>query len=146
MKKEKKRKIALITGVILLLVITALHIPKYNITLYIGSDTAIGNLIGQDTNDFSDPAADIKVEIGGNVVYQVDSVDFTRYLYTRKDISLRAGFHCVKISSESMGIHIEHICYTLFDYYILIELFPPSTGETDSSASVRTGFMPFNFI
>ena len=94
----------------------------------------------------SDPVLDIKVEIGGKIVYQTDNVDFNRYVYTRKDIPLRAGFHKIKISSESMKLNVEKIRYTLFDYYIVIELFPPSTEKNSRRARVITGFMPFHFM
>ena len=89
---------------------------------------------------------DLKVEIGGKIVYQTDSVDFNRYVYTRRDIPLRAGFHKIKITSESMDLDVEKIRYTLFDHYIVIELFPPSPEKGSRRARVMTGFMPFHFM
>ena len=89
---------------------------------------------------------DLKVEIGGKIVYQTDTVDFNRYVYTRKDIPLRAGFHKIKITSESMNLDVEKIRYTLFDHYIVIELFPPSPEKGSRRARVVTGFMPFHFM
>lgn len=131
-----------------MLALIAVHIPRYNTTLWIGSDSGYQRLAGMDIIDSlaSDPVLDIKVEIGGVIVYQTDSVDFNRYIYTRKDIPLRAGFHRIKISSESMNLNVEKIRYTLFDHYIVIELFPPSPEKDRRRAQVITGFMPFQFM
>lgn len=132
----------------MVLALIAVHIPRYNTTLWIGSDSGYQRLAGMDIIDSlaSDPVLDIKVEIGGKIVYQTDSVDFNRYVYTRKDIPLRAGFHKIKISSESMNLNVEKIRYTLFDHYIVIELFPPSPEKDRRRARVITGFMPFQFM
>ena len=145
---EKNRRIKLFIGVILLLMIVVVHIPKYNTTLWIGSDSGYQSLAGVDIIDSlaSDPVLDLKVEIGGKIVYQTDTVDFNRYVYTRKDIPLRAGFHKIKITSESMNLDVEKIRYTLFDHYIVIELFPPSPEKDSRRARVMTGFMPFHFM
>lgn len=131
-----------------MLALIAVHIPRYNTTLWIGSDSGYQRLAGMDIIDSlaSDPVLDIKVEIGGKIVYQTDSVDFNRYIYTRKDIPLRAGFHKIKISSESMNLNVEKIRYTLFDHYIVIELFPPSPEKDRRRVRVITGFMPFQFM
>lgn len=148
MKKNRRRKIKLLIGVILLLMIVVVHIPKYSTTLWIGSDSGYQSLTGVDIIDSlaSDPVLDLKVEIGGKIVYQTDSVDFNRYVYTRRDIPLRAGFHKIKITSESMDLDVEKIRYTLFDHYIVIELFPPSPEKGSRRARVMTGFMPFHFM
>ena len=145
---SRKRKLLLTVICILVLALIAVHIPRYNTTLWIGSDSGYQRLAGMDIIDSlaSDPVLDIKVEIGGVIVYQTDSVDFNRYIYTRKDIPLRAGFHRIKISSESMNLNVEKIRYTLFDHYIVIELFPPSPEKDRRRAQVITGFMPFQFM
>ena len=140
MKKHKKRRLLLAGGFILLAIIAATHISKYNTTLYVGSDYDYEDLLGIDTNVFSqqNPTIDLKIEIDGKTVYGTDSADFNRWLYTRRDIPLRAGFHKIKITSESMDLDVEKIRYTLFDYYIVIELFPPSLekGSRDRKSVV----------
>lgn len=148
MKKHKKRRLLLAGGFILLAIIAATHISKYNTTLYVGSDYDYDDLLGIDTNVFSqqNPTIDLKIEIDGKTVYGTDSADFNRWLYTRRDIPLRAGFHKIKITSESMDLDVEKIRYTLFDYYIVIELFPPSPEKGSRRARVMTGFMPFHFM
>lgn len=148
MKKLNKRKLFFVGGFILLAVIAAIHIPKYNTTLYVGSDFDFENLIGIDTSEYSQQvfAIDLKVEVDGKTVYGTDSVNFNRWLYTREDILLRAGFHKIKISSESMKLDVEKIRYTLFDHYIVIELFPPSEEKDSRRVRVMTGFMPFRFM
>lgn len=148
MIKIKKRKLKFIIGIILLLMIIVVHIPKYNTALWIGSDNGYYSLAGMEVIDSlaPDPALDLKVEIGGNIVYQTDSVDFNRYVYTRKDIPLRAGFHKIIITSESMNIRAEKICYTLFDYYVVLEFYSPAAGENNDRVYVWTGFMPVRFI
>ena len=148
MKKHKKRRLLLAGGFILLAIIAATHISKYNTTLYVGSDYDYEDLLGIDTNVFSqqNPTIDLKIEIDGKTVYGTDSADFNRWLYTRRDIPLRAGFHKIKITSESMDLDVEKIRYTLFDYYIVIELFPPSPEKGSRRARVMTGFMPFHFM
>lgn len=148
MKISRKKKLVLTGVCILVLALIAVHIPRYNTTLWIGSDSGYQRLAGMDIIDSlaSDPVLDIKVEIGGKIVYQTDSVDFNRYIYTRKDIPLRAGFHKIKISSESMNLNVEKIRYTLFDHYIVIELFPPSPEKDRRRVRVITGFMPFQFM
>ena len=135
-------------GFILLAIIAATHISKYNTTLYVGSDYDYEDLLSIDTNVFSqqNPTIDLKIEIDGKTVYGTDSADFNRWLYTRRDIPLRAGFHKIKITSESMDLDVEKIRYTLFDYYIVIELFPPSLEKGSRRARVMTGFMPFHFM
>lgn len=135
-------------GFILLAIIAATHISKYNTTLYVGSDYDYDDLLGIDTNVFSqqNPTIDLKIEIDGKTVYGTDSADFNRWLYTRRDIPLRAGFHKIKITSESMDLDVEKIRYTLFDYYIVIELFPPSPEKGSRRTRVMTGFMPFHFM
>lgn len=145
---SRKRKLLLTVICILVLALIAVHIPRYNTTLWIGSDVGdLSTLFDRDRIDIIDIAhLDIKVEIGGKIVYQTDSVDFNRYIYTRKDIPLRAGFHKIKISSESMSLNVEKIRYTLFDHYIVIELFPPSPEKGRRRARVITGFMPFQFM
>lgn len=145
---NRKKKLLLIVGSILVVVIIALHIPKYHTTLWIGSDEDdLSTLFNRDCRDNMDTTHfDLKVEIGGNIVYQTNSVDFNRYIYTRKDISLRAGFHRIKICSKSMDLHVERIRYTLFDHYIMIELFPPSEEKDSRRVRVMTGFMPFQFM
>lgn len=147
MKKHKKRRL-LAGGFILLAIIAATHIPKYNTTLYVGSDYDYEDLLGIDANEFSqqNPTIDLKIEVDGKTVYGTDSADFNRWLYTRKDFPLRAGLHKIKITSESMNLEVEKIRYTLFDHYIVIELFPPSPEKGGRKARVMTGFMPFNFI
>mgnify|MGYP000296898756 FL=1 len=148
MKKHKKRRLLLAGGFILLAIIAATHISKYNTTLYVGSDYDYDDLLGIDTNVFSqqNPTIDLKIEIDGKTVYGTDSADFNRWLYTRRDIPLRAGFHKIKITSESMDLDVEKIRYTLFDHYIVIELFPPSPEKGSRRARVMTGFMPFHFM
>ena len=148
MKKIRKRKLLLAGGIILLAVIVAIHIPKYNTTLYVGSDYDFEDLIGVDVNEMpqQNSTIDLKVEVDGKTVYETDRADFNRWLYTRKDIPLRAGFHKIKITSESMNLDVEKIRYTLFDHYIVIELFPPSTEKNSRRARVITGFMPFRFM
>ena len=148
MKKHKKRRLLLAGGFILLAIIAATHISKYNTTLYVGSDYDYEDLLSIDTNVFSqqNPTIDLKIEIDGKTVYGTDSADFNRWLYTRRDIPLRAGFHKIKITSESMDLDVEKIRYTLFDYYIVIELFPPSLEKGSRRARVMTGFMPFHFM
>ena len=148
MKKHKKRRLLLAGGFILLAIIAATHISKYNTTLYVGSDYDYDDLLGIDTNVFSqqNPTIDLKIEIDGKTVYGTDSADFNRWLYTRRDIPLRAGFHKIKITSESMDLDVDKIRYTLFDYYIVIELFPPSPEKGSRRARVMTGFMPFHFM
>ena len=148
MKKHRKRKLLLAGGIILLAVIAAIHIPKYDTTLYVGSDYDYEDLLGIDVNEFSEQNStiDLKIEVDGKTVYGADSVDFNRWLYTRKDIPLRAGFHRIKISSESMNLNIEKVRYTLFSHYIVIELFPPSSEKDNRRARVITGFMPFQFM
>ena len=148
MKKHKKRRLLLAGGFILLAIIAATHISKYNTTLYVGSDYDYDDLLGIDTNVFSqqNPTIDLKIEIDGKTVYGTDSADFNRWLYTRRDIPLRAGFHKIKITSESMDLDVEKIRYTLFDYYIVIELFPPSPEKGSRRARVMTGFIPFHFM
>lgn len=152
MKKNRRKKIKSSIGAILLLMIVVVHIPKYNTVLWIGSDNGYHSLAGMDTlNEVIDSLApdlalDLKVEIGGNIVYQTDSVDFDRYIYTRKDIPLRAGFHRIKIFSKSMDLDVERIRYTLFDHYIVIEIFPPSAEKDSRRVRVITGFMPFRFM
>ena len=148
MKKHKKRRLLLAGGFILLAIIAATHISKYNTTLYVWSDYDYDDLLGIDTNVFSqqNPTIDLKIEIDGKTVYGTDSADFNRWLYTRRDIPLRAGFHKIKITSESMDLDVEKIRYTLFDYYIVIELFPPSPEKGSRRARVMTGFMPFHFM
>lgn len=144
--KKKKGKLLSVIGSVLILTIAAIHIPKYNTALWIGSDESIESLIGQDSSDFSDSEADLKIEIGGEIVYQTNKADFSRYQYTRKDILLRAGFHKIKISSDSMNIYTEKICYTLFDYYVAIELFSPSGEGKNDRVFVWSGFMPVRFM
>ena len=148
MKKHKKRRLLLAGGFILLAIIAATHISKYNTTLYVGSDYDYDDLLGIDTNVFSqqNPTIDLKIEIDGKTVYGTDSADFNRWLYTRRDIPLRSGFHKMKITSESMDLDVEKIRYTLFDHYIVIELFPPSPEKGSRRARVMTGFMPFHFM
>lgn len=148
MKKHKKRRLLLAGGFILLAIIAATHISKYNTTLYVGSDYDYEDLLGIDTNVFSqqNPTIDLKIEIDGKTVYGTDSADFNRWLYTRRDIPLRAGFHKIKITSESMDLDVEKMRYTLFDHYIVIELFPPSPEKGSRRARVMTGFMPFHFM
>lgn len=148
MKKHKKRRLLLAGGFILLAIIAATHISKYNTPLYVGSDYDYEDLLGIDTNVFSqqNPTIDLKIEIDGKTVYGTDSADFNRWLYTRRDIPLRAGFHKIKITSESMDLDVEKIRYTLFDHYIVIELFPPSPEKGSRRARVMTGFMPFHFM
>ena len=145
---NRKKKVLLTVISILVLAIIALHIPKYNTTLWIGSDVDdLSTLFDRNCIEKIDTAhLDIKIEIGEKTVCQTDSVDFNRYVYTRKDIPLRAGFHRIKISSESMNLNVEKIRYTLFDYYIVIELFPPSPEKSRRRARVITGFMPFQFM
>lgn len=147
-KKNRRRKIKLLIGVILLLMIVVVHIPKYNTTLWIGSDVDdLSTLFDRDRlNSMNTTHFDLKVEIGGKIVYQTDSVDFNRYVYTRRDIPLRAGFHKIKITSESMDLDVEKIRYTLFDHYIVIELFPPSPKKGSRRTRVMTGFMPVHFM
>ncbi len=147
-EKNRRRKIKLLIGVILLLMIVVVHIPKYNTTLYVGSDYDYEDLLGIDTNVFSqqNPSIDLKIEIDGKAVYGTDSADFNRWLYTRRDIPLRAGFHKIKITSESMDLDVEKIRYTLFDHYIVIGLFPPSPEKGSRRTRVMTGFMPFHFM
>lgn len=148
MKKHKKRRLLLAGGFILLAIIAATHIPKYNTTLYVGSDYDYEDLLGIDANEFSqqNPTIDLKIEVDGKTVYGTDSADFNRWLYTRKDIPLRAGLHKIKITSESMNLDVEKIRYTLFDHYIVIELFPPSPKKGSRRTRVMTGFMPVHFM
>lgn len=148
MRINMTKKLLLIAGSILVLAIVAVHIPKYNTTLWIGSDVDdLSALLDMDClNNMDTTYFDLKVEIGGKIVYQTDIVDFNRYVYTRKDIPLRAGFHKIKITSESMNLDVEKIRYTLFDHYIVIELFPPSPEKDSRRARVMTGFMPFHFM
>lgn len=96
--------------------IVVVHIPKYNTTLWIGSDVDdLSTLFDKDRlNSMNTTHFDLKVEIGGK--------------------------------SESMDLDVEKIRYTLFDHYIVIELFPPSPEKGSRRARVMTGFMPFHFM
>lgn len=144
----RKKKFLVIVGSILVVAIIVVHIPKYNTALWIGSDVDdLSTLFDRDCRDNMDTTHfDLKVEIGGNIVYQTDSVDFNRYVYTRKDIPLRAGFHKIIITSESMNIRAEKLCYTLFNYYVVLEFYSPAAGENNDRVYVWTGFMPVRFI